>query len=78
VATISELVRALALRLLARLDARVPVSRAELRVLAERLRHATEPPEPHAPPRWRADLDRELHDEIVDELVGARRRRAPP
>ena len=70
--------RSLALRLLALVDARLPVSRAELRVLLERLRHATEPPEPDGDlPRWRVDLDRELHDEVLDELLGARRGRPP-
>lgn len=70
--------RALLRKLLARLDRRVPISVAEVRVLLERLRHATEPLEPVGEPRWRVDLDRELHDEALDELLGARRRRSRP
>lgn len=34
------------------------------------------PPSPRKP-RWRMRLDRELHDELVDELLGVRRRRRP-
>ena len=76
-------VYALAHALCAKVDERFPLTFAEMSVLLERLRYETGHAEPRledAPlrpprPRWRRRLERELHDEILDELLGARRRR---
>lgn len=79
-------VYALAHVLCAKLDERFPLTFTEMSVLLERLRYETGHPEPRlgdAPPRpprprWRRRLERELHDEILDELLGARRRGGGP
>ena len=60
--------------LAARVDERIPVTLAEARTLLERLRYETARAEPPPAPRWRTRLQRELHDEAIDELLGVRRR----
>jgi len=60
----------------------LPLTFAEVTVLLERLRYEAGHPAPRPEdaslrpprPRWRRRLERELHDEILDELLGARRR----
>ena len=59
-----------------------PLTFAEMSYLIEAIRREIGHPEPELDdcarrrrPRWRSRLDRELHDEIVDELLRPRRRR---
>jgi hypothetical protein len=75
-------VYALAHALCAKVDERFPVTFSEASVLLERLRYEIGHPEPRLEdcpqrprPRWRRRLDRELHEEILDELLGGRRGR---
>ena len=75
-------VYALAHALCVRDGFRFPLTCTEMSYLIEAIRREIGHPQPElddcprrAKPRWRSSLDRELHDEIVDELIGLRKRR---
>jgi hypothetical protein len=73
-------VYALAHALCVRDGFRFPLTFAEMSYLIEAIRREIGHPQPELDdrprkPRWRSRLDRELHDEIVDELIGLRNRR---
>lgn len=59
-----------------------PLTFSEMSYVLEAIRREIGHPEPaledcerRPQPRWRRRLDRELHDELVDELLGLRNRR---
>ena len=75
-------VYALAHALCVRDGFRFPLTFTEMSYLIEAIRREIGHPQPELDdcprrpkPRWRSHLDRELHDEIVDELIGLRKRR---
>jgi hypothetical protein len=76
-------VYALAHALCVRDGFKFPLTFTEMSYLIEAVRREIGHPEPELEdcpppppkPRWRTRLDRELHDELVDELLGLRKRR---
>jgi len=76
---------ALAAALCAKVDEPWPETFDNASELIERVRTEIGHPEPRLEdciyrgrPKWQRRLDRELHDEILDELLAPRRRKAAP